>query len=240
LPKVKKGAFRIPTSTVAAEQDFTFDNITIALNSDVQVLGNWLFSRDTKILGNGFTLDISNGGALQVRTGSSLEIEDVKIVGLKNNNLECVSHDASINIKNTILQLERNFTFSLGSILFQNEVVISGTHHFIYTSVATSSIDKQSSLLVSKNTTLKFAPNGTASRLLNFSDATSRLYFDGATLHTTSTALKLLRGTIIIDNHVTFSSEGTNSGEATEFKSDTSLNLLGGAVLDIYGYFNFE
>ncbi len=66
-------------------------------------------------------------------------------------------------------------------------------------------------------------------------DVTSFLFLNGCSLFATRTGLELSQGTMIIDNHVTFSSQALFSVEGIELKSTLNTILFGNAVLDLFG-----
>ena len=75
-------------------------------------------------------------------------------------------------------------------------------------------------------------------------DVSSILYIDGASLVSTTTGLILTRGSLILDNGVTFSAYGTAFSESLSFggSADSSLNLyvFASANVNLYGTISID
>ncbi|MBY0345967.1 MAG: hypothetical protein K2P98_03755, partial [Neisseriaceae bacterium] len=85
-----------------------------------------------------------------------------------------------------------------------------------------------------------YAPAIARQTLIRLEDPTSTWYLNGATIFSTVTGLKLSRGTLVVDNKVTFSSQARNSGEAMILSNNLNVNILGGGVLDMYGFIRYS
>ena len=148
-------------------------------------------------------------------------------------------------LQNCDLYLSREFEFEKGSILFQSDVLISGTNGFIYESVVGSTIDSYSTLNLKNGLTFKYSPARAERNLLFMQDSTSRLFLDGCTLYSTRTGLCLTRGKLLLDNKVIFSSEGIATSEAICFGNGNSVDdldilLLADAQVEVYGRLEYE
>ena len=218
-----------------ASTTLTFSSTALVLNSNLQANGNWRFNGPCKIYGNGNTITFGSGSIFGIDSSSSLKFENVKLKDVSDNNIRCFTDDATITLQNCDLQLSRDFTFSRGSILFSHDVTISGTSKLNYSSVNSSTIDSLSTLLIDRNLTFSYDPDRANKSLLYMEDITSTLFLNGCTLYTTHTGLKLSTGTLVIDNSVTFSSEGRNNTESIELDSDLDIDVLSNACLKFYG-----
>jgi len=216
-----------------------FDGIVLVLNTDTIITKDWRLRGNCKVFGNGKKLLFENGAKIELNDQANVEFHDVCFSGLEQSNLCCLTDNASITLQDSVLWLSRDFTFSHGSLVFERDVVISGTVSFEYQSSQVSTIAADSTLYVGPDVAFKYAPIAANKNLLTMEDETSRLYLDGATLHVTYTGLRLSGGTLLLDNKATLSSDARNSGEACEFASDLNLKLLSGAVADIHGIFRY-
>lgn len=212
-----------------------FNNTKVILNSDVNLNVPMHFSGTSILSGRGNGLNFVSSGRIAVRPGSTLIIEDLELRNLGGTKLRCFTDAASITFKNSILNLSQDYTFSRGSILFTQDVAISGTNKFIYTTNLASTIDSNAMLYMGYGTTFSYAPQTAKKSLIVMSDATSMLYLDGSTLHVTRTGLQLSTGTLIIDDLVTFTSEARVPAEGISLKNDLTVSMRGGSNLQMFG-----
>ena len=216
-----------------------FQDATIILNSDMVFTVPTYFVGNCKINGRGKRLTIqSNVSSMFVRPGGSLILEDVELQGLSGSNLRCMTDNGSITVRSSILSLAADYTFSRGSLFFDEDVIVAGARKFALATRFTNTINTASTLLLSNGVTFSYAPTAARSNLLYMPDQSSILYLSGCTLHSTRTGIQLSLGTLIVDDKVTFSSEAKNSGEAMSLKSDLNIRLLGNAELELFGRIN--
>jgi len=212
-----------------------FDNTKVIFNSDVIFNLPVHFRGNCVITGRGNGLSIVDGGGVVIHPDSTLTLEDMEFQNLEHTNLRCLTDSASLVLKNALLTLSSDYTFSRGSILFDADTTISGTNAFIYTSNVGSTIDSNSSLIIDQGVTFSYAPMGPYRNLVFMPDPTAILYLDGCTLVSTRTGLQLSGGTLAIDNAVTMSSQARFYAEGISLKSDLTVDLLGSANLQFYG-----
>jgi len=212
-----------------------FDTTTLILNSDLTLNTTTYFINDCKIDGRGQRLTIGSGSKIIVRPNSRLILDNVEIQGIKSNYLGCMVDSGALTLRNCILALDSDFTFSRGTMFFDENVIITGTSKFIYSARFGSTIGSQSVLMMSNNTTLSYAPLAARENLLTMEDQTSILFLDGCTLASTRTGLILDTGTLVMDNRVTLSSQGRNSAEAIQLRTNLTVKILGSAQVDLFG-----
>jgi hypothetical protein len=212
-----------------------FDTATLVLNAKTVLNAPTYFIGECKVNGRGKVLRIGDGASLILRPGAQVVFEDVEIDGIKSNYFRCMTDNGQLMLRNCIFQLDADFTFSRGSILYEEDVFVTGTSKFIYSSARASTVASLSRLIFSRDLTFSYAPRVGKKNLLYMQDSTSKLLLNGCSLHSTRTGLFLDRGTVLVDNKVTVSSEAKNSGEAFEFGPNLSINVFGGATLDFFG-----
>jgi len=212
-----------------------FDTTTLTLNSDLTLNTTTYFINNCRIDGRGQRLTIGPSSKIIVRPNSQLILDDVEVQGIKSNYLGCMVDSGSLILRNCILVLDSDFTFSRGTMFFDENVIITGTSKFIYSSRFGSTIGSQSVLMMSNNTTLSYAPLAARENLLTMEDQTSILFLDGCTLASTRTGLILDTGTLVMDNRVTLSSQGRNSAEAIQLRTNLMVKVLGSAQVDLFG-----
>lgn len=215
---------------------FNFDRSSLVFNSDTTIATPIYFSGSCKVDGRGKRLTLGlDGSSLIVRPNGVLTLENVELSGLKAENLRCMTDSGSIVLSDCILNIDSNFSFSRGSILFKNDTILTGTGKFIYSTGFGSTISSLSTLFLDQGLTFSYAPRRAQSNLLYMQDSTSFLYCSGCTLHTTRTGMLIDRGTFIMDGKVTVSSEAKNSGESLRFGSSANVNVLGTGTVDFWG-----
>lgn len=223
----------VPTITTTASM--FFDTANVSFNTNTTFRCPMQFRGTSAIYGNGHKITVSRNNPIIVRDGD-LTIQDTIIGGMGDNNLRCLFGTGRITLRDCIIILERDYTFTQGGITFSGDTMITGTNRFIYSSTVASTISSNSTLYVDQRTIFSYAPVNTRRDLLFMTDVSSVLYLDGATLLTTGTGIRLSRGTILVDNRVTLSSSAANTGEAMLFNTDVTVNMLSGAVFDMYGF----
>lgn len=229
----------------AGRDFFVFDNVSLSLDGDFTIDVPIKFSGDCRINGGGNKLILSTYGEMVVASNSLLLLENLFLLGLKSNNLSCERNNASLIFKNLKLYLSDDFEFNSGSILFNSDVDIYGSYKFVYTSRFGSTIDSNSMLYFGNSFTFSYAPKNANKDLLYMTDKSSRLFLDGCTLLSTKTGMRLTRGTLFLDNDVTFSCDGVFTSEAIcwgdgTLENDLNINFLSGTDLNIYGAFEYN
>ena len=213
----------------------------IEFNSLVHLTTTYTFNDIGIISGNANILCLHDGGNIVVNSNSTLIFKDIIIQNISENNIRCVDDSANIILQNVLWIQSDDFTFDKGSIKFQDKVEMIGENKkFVYSTICTSTITKYSDLLLSNNFTFSYDPNNTNQTLLEFEDSTSSLKLKNATLHTTSTGLKLTKGSLVIKNNSYLSTEeiyfveeimtGTYESEGITFTTYDYQNIRIGGI----------
>lgn len=214
---------------------FVFNKTNLIFNDQTDLRAKCYFEGPCKINARGNELSFKSQGAIIVRPGGSLIIQDALISNLSASRLSCMTDNGSITFINCGIALSNEFTFSRGALLFDSDVIVTGTNKFIYSASRTSTIASYGRLYFDIGTTFSYAPFVAKNNLLYFENSVAQLYMDGATLVSTRTGIRLSNGTVIFDNKVTISSQGRNSGEAIVFDNTMNIYLLGAAQFDLFG-----
>lgn len=190
-------------------------------------------------------LNINHGGEFIIKNDSTLKLRNIFLENLKNNNVNCVNDSGILDIQNSTLMVTDHYNFGTGSIIFSGDVNISGISEFGYSSKVTSTIKLNSNLYFSNGITFSYAPKNSKNNLIYMTGKTSKIFFDGSTLVTSNTGLSLIRGSLILDNKVTFSNHGTSLSEAIVwgdgvYSNDLDVYVLSDANLNFYGAFLYE
>ena len=221
------------------------DNTFISLNNDTSWKMSTTIQSECTIDGGDHIVTIEDMGVITVTTEAQLTLKNIELRGFSGDTLRCYSDDASIIFHNCKINLDHDFTFATGSILFEGDIIVTGTNKFIYSSSRTSTIAAGATVVFNSDTTFKYSPSIANRDLLYMTDNTSCLYLDSCTLHSTSTGMRLTRGMLLLDNLVTFSSEGSVLSESICFgngvgSEDLTVKVFSGANLDVYGELYYD
>ncbi len=193
---------------------------TIKLNSDLFLSGKMTFSGICQIDGNNHKLELLPTGKIIIERGSTLLFKDINLDGIGNDNLICSDNQSKIQFDNTKLNFTDNYTFSIGHFEIFNHADFKGSYTFVYASGEASYIKPHSELSFNDDIRLEF--NAPIVAPIIFDDSTAHLKLSNAEINVSSTGCQITRGTVILDNYVTFdvtSTETYNSliiGDGTE------------------------
>ena len=226
-------------------RSFLIDNTQLTINSNVTLDAPLNFYGTCLIDTQGNKLTLGSQGEILVTDAGTLTIKNASINGLKNTNMTCEQNGASITLENCSLYLSNNFEFNTGSIIFDNDVAISGTTQFTYSSPSQSTINSKSCLHLNPGVIFSYTPSNNNRDLLYMTDNTSQLFLDSCTLHSSTAGLRLTNGTLFIDNQVFFNSDGASASEAIclgngIIDNDINVQILADATLNISGPLEYE
>ncbi|MFH1643887.1 MAG: WD40 repeat domain-containing protein [bacterium] len=208
-----------------------FDQNALVLNNNLIIPANKKINllSDTLINGNGHELIFEDDAQILVNTGNYLKFKNITIKTSLNNSTpySCIRSftGSSLYLQDVIIILGNNFEFSTGQLFIEDDVIISGTTKFIYSSTDTCHINKNANLIIDLDTIFTYSTYSTNRDLISFEDKTSTLYLNGCTLESTFTGLRLTKGHLIIDNHVTFSTLYLNSKPELDQTLEYSQNF---------------
>lgn len=205
----------------------TMGNITLVVNSSIQLNALLTFTNTCVIEGNGNVIDCSRGG-LAVGSGGSLMIQNATLKGLSNNRFYCYDNSATITFEDVTCVLNSTLTFSRGRLEFIGNTVFTGTQNFVYQSTVPMTIHSNATWMLDSGMTFSYDTN--SSSLLSFDDVTSVLKLYETTLYADTPGLKLTKGTLILDgacpliNDALSSANGIWIGDG--ISASNNLNLI--------------
>jgi hypothetical protein len=215
------------------------DSVHLELLQAQTLHQQWTFTGNSEICGIGKELTV-DPYAIVISPNSTLKIHGVALAGLKNTNLSCADNTSALILSEVGIYLDNDFNFLTGTITFDPNVDIIGTHTLTYASDAPSIIAKDSQLYMS-GITFNFIPSTFNRDLFTMVDQSSRFFIDGCTIKAPY-GMRLIDGTLIADHKNvidntggigTFQSilfgNGTPAHDLSiEVKPGGSLNLVGG------------
>ncbi len=195
------------TIFLAPEETFEFMNDLIIPDNEQIII-----SADAVIDGQGHNLILGHRSQLLIDAGVTVTFKNINIKNTFNTisqpPIRCVDWYSQAVFDNTTLSFNNDFAFWQGQMFFHNDVEFTGTSKFSYRSVRPSYITQHSNLIFDPQTTFEFYPSTADNDLIKMADKTSKMFFDGSTLQTTHTGIRLTKGSLYFDNKVTLSSAG--------------------------------
>ncbi|QQR49415.1 WD40 repeat domain-containing protein [bacterium] len=218
----------------------TFENVRLIFSSDVIINKQWKFKGTCDVVATGGVLSFAREGSILLAPGTNLTFDGVTLSSVGGSNISCMDNAGTVTFRNSQLFFSREFSFSTGSMGFESEVMFSGTVKINYTTRMTSTIGSGATWALDQGISFSYAPAIARKTLIRLEDPTSMWYLNGTTIFSTVTGLQLSRGTLVVDNHVTLSSQARNSGEAMILSNNLNVNILSGGLLDIYGFVRYS
>ncbi len=188
---------------------------------------------DTIINGHGTTLYLEPHARIVVDHGVTLTLKNMRIKNTRNSLanpiIRPIGHDACVALQDVELALADDFIFRDGQLFIHDDVLVTGSSKFSYRSSQASYICNSGTLGFDKNTTFFYYPSSSDNYLIHMQSETASMYFDGATLLTTHTGMRLSKGMLYLDNNVTLRS-----------RAETKMGLLTGVASKDQGGVNCQ
>jgi hypothetical protein len=188
--------------------------------------------------GGGNELSFEPNSYFSIDAGISVTLRDMR-VHLFSSDVLRLALTADLTLQNVIIDLEDDYTFSAGRLFIEDDVIMRGNKIFTYSSDKPMSLQKKSMLFFDIGTTFSYAPQGSNNRdLVCMIDETANLYLNGCVVCSTTTGLRLTRGTLILDNKNDFYADGLTLSSGISFgdgfmENDLNIKLMPGASLAI-------
>jgi len=202
----------------------TFSDVTIFLRGDVFVNESHItFSGDSIINGRGNALSLSSSSSLIIDENSCLKFEDIVIKNVSSSKISCVNDSSAIEFRDVLWVQDGDYIFSAGKFDLLGDFHICGEgYKFVYQTDQVSTVSANSAIIFDNNVTFSYDPAVASSDLIVLSDDTSEFILCGATLHATSTGLRLKKGKLVIDGKSFISCDGQIEDDAISFGDGSS------------------
>jgi len=188
-------------------------------------------TQDTLIDGHGRTLELDAHARIVVDHGVTLTLRNMRIKttqnDLANPIIRPTGHDTVVALQDVELNLADDFIFRDGQLFIHDDVLISGTHAFSYRSTQPGYICDGATLGFERGSTFYYYPSSNDNHLIKMENDTAAMCFNGSTLLTSHTGMRLSKGTLLFDNNVTLSSASQTvltslTGVASKDQGDTT------------------
>ena len=200
--------------SAALEGNFSFDTVSLSLNSNITLHSSILFQGSCTLNGRGNVLDLSDSGKIIIGDSGSLLIKDVTLQGISDGKIYCADSLGTITFEDVIWIQDSNYSFTQGKFeVIENFLMKGPTTIFAYQSDQQSSIGAYSMIKFDSGMTFSYDPPTASNDLLAFVNSTAVMHLEDTTLHSTTTGLHLTKGTLEVNGDCFISSDATVEGE---------------------------
>ncbi len=180
-----------------------FKDTNIHLNTDLIITSTVTLQGNCTISGCGNSIMIGSNGALVIDSNAQVVFEEMEIKGLQGSNFQCADDTGKIILSDMALELADDFIFAKGSMFLADAVTFMGTATFFYTSSQTSTIDTESTFILTNGIHLNIGRDPiSGNEPLAFTDATSVLRMANCGYDIQPTGISLKKGTLFFENNV--------------------------------------
>jgi Tol biopolymer transport system component len=225
---------------------FMGGDLTLASDSygkTLHITGDWANngqSGDLIIDGCGHTLTIGDWGQLFVDQNVTLTLRNMTIKTSPKSSarpaIKLASLGSKLALDNVLFDLGSDFKFTQGQLFIHDEVAVTGTSAFVYTSPKPSFITSGATWSFETGTTFSIAPatytdqpftagTATSNNFIVLADQTAALSLSNCSLKTTFTGARFSKGMVLFDNKVALDTQAGNE-----------ISGLGSASGNYWGY----
>jgi len=213
-----------------------FCNMTIPENQVLRI------AQDTIINGYGKTITLEPHARITIDNNVTLTIKNARIKNTRNSSVDpMVSMSGSagrLALQNCELALACDYYVDNGHLFIHDDVIISGTSSLVYTCSHASYIADAATWGFDKRTRFFYDPSVNDNTLIRMQDTTSCMYFDGSMLQAGDMGLRLSKGALYFDNHVTLSCPMSTMiifGDLSQADGDLDVCVFGAGHVEIVG-----
>jgi hypothetical protein len=232
---------------IGAGSSFIFgDECRVELAKPQTLSRTWSFAGQSLLDGHNKSITLGTGNNfLSTLISSSLTIANANLLNVRDNNIRAANNNAAIIFNNAQIYLSSDFTYSIGSMVINNDVTLRGTSIFNYSTIMGLTIASQSKLTIDQGCTFNYAPAGNFRNLLSFTDSSATLFFNNASLVATATGPRLINGTLLVDSVMQIQSSASSLAEGIIFgngipTNDLIIKLMPSATINLLsGYLHY-
>lgn len=205
------------SSLVIKDSEFGLDSDRV-WNATLSLIGTCTLD------GKGHDLYFDDNGGIEVRSGATLMLKNVNLRNFAGTAVRCADNTSTISFQDVTLSLSADATFRDGIMHLVGDLKVSGTGGTIfgYESGVTSTIGRNATLFFDRGMT--FSYDSAIDNGVDMIDETSRLHFSDGILNAKQN-IRLIRGTLVMDNIVTLSATNPSTGKITLGNGTAADNL---------------
>jgi len=218
----------------------------LTFRGSIDFSGTWTFKDTCVIDGQGHTLNLGCDGRVVIDQDSELTLKNIVLDGVCADSILCLADDSRLILDNVSWIQDENYTFSVGSLKFFNDVEFRGAYDFVYDSAQTSTIAQHATWCFRDQISLTLGRKESyiGPEPLYFANDTATLDLQDCSFITTASGMALTRGwirlngTVNVENLSTTTNGGLMLGNGQEgqdiefrFEPGASVHLHSGWLL---------
>jgi hypothetical protein len=166
------------------------------------VLNDTLYFDGAAVLnGRGKILELGATGALVLRPGASLLLDNITLRGVSDSQIICMDNSCTVSIGDVVWEQDDDFSFIRGGIYVKGYWDIKGTSTFGFCTIKPLEISRFGTLKFDEGMSFSYAPLIDNRDLVQCENEKSTIIVNGASLISTTTGLRLTKGTLIVDGY---------------------------------------
>lgn len=214
-------------------------NVTLNLAQSGTLTTTWYVNGNVLLDGGGKTLAFGQNSAIVLNPGAQLTLDNITIRDPKSYRLYAKSADTSIILQNVSFDTDVFYSNTTIAYTVNGVFDLRGSGTFEHATGSSMTISNFGMLNLSGGTTFKYNPPTADRDLIILEDDDAVFSMDGASLVSSSTGMRLTKGTIVIAGSCRIFGSGSSDSSAITFgngisSGDVTLDVAEGALLDIY------
>ncbi|MCX5921736.1 MAG: hypothetical protein NTX86_00165 [Candidatus Dependentiae bacterium] len=219
------------TFTLGGANAYTINGGSLRFNSPVTLNATLNLQGTTILDGGGNVITFGSSGVIAVSAGATVIIKNATLKGLMAGDITMGSAASNLTLQDVTWIQSGPLTLSTGNLNIVNDVLMTGSNIFTYSSANALSINSLSTLEFDLGMTFSYA--SATNSLLTFSSSSSELFLNGASLFAASAGLNLTTGTLLVANTSYLSTSSSISLGNTVSANDLQVNILPAAQLQV-------
>lgn len=178
-----------------------FDNdTTVELGENGYLNSVWEFKGLVLFNGANKTIEFGPQAKFVIRPGSSVYFDNLTLRGVTANKLILYDNTSTVSFGNVTWIQDGSYSFTQSKFDIVGKFSIEGTGTFTMGTAKPCTLQSFGQLAVNRNTSFLYAPTIANRDLFVMTGTGSTLYLAGGTLASTTTGLRLKRGTLLVDS----------------------------------------
>jgi hypothetical protein len=197
------------------------------------------FEGNAVLNGKGKVLELAPSASLILRPGASLLIDNITLRGVSGSQIICMDNSCTMSIGDVVWEQDDDFSFTNGSIYVKGLWDIKGTSTFGFRTSRPLDVSRFGTIYLDEGMTFSYSPPVDNRDLVRFENDRAKLILNNATLMSTTTGLRLTKGTMIVDGYsycqnpgALYLCEGVSIGNGTP-ADEVTMIISPGATFDI-------
>lgn len=225
-----------PTITCVNWQDlkvFMNNNLCVNTGACIRFVGN------CSLVGRGKSFTIKDLAQIRVAPNSSLLIKDILMDSIHDGGFILEDATSTISLSNARWHLDGDWSCNGRFDVLDYWEINGGNTTLTYNSTATSIIRANATMDFDEDIFFAYAPATSSRDLISMVDRSSQIILHNASLISTTTGLRLTKGTLTIKGKSSIFSDATNNSQAISLgdgissANNLTLRFLPAAVLDV-------